>query len=154
MARRVLHGIDLTVPPDVAWEAFCHVDEWPRWFPSLSAVERAGTGPFVVGERLRLHLGFRGHGAKVSVEVTHSTPGREVRWMGRSFGVTGDHAFRIEPIDRVGGAPLARFVSEELFSGLPVRLLPGSIFGELERETVAGLQRFKSLVEDLPSRSS
>ena len=34
-----------------------------------------------------------------------------------------------------------------LFTGLPVRLLPRSVFDEVERETVVGLERFKALAE-------
>ncbi len=147
MSRRVYHFVDLAVSPEAAWDAFCRIEDWPRWFPALSAVERAGRGPFLVGERMSLQLSFRGHGAKVAVQVTHSRPGREVRWLGGSFGVTGDHAFRIEAIDRPDGVRRARLVSEEVFSGLPVRFLPRSIFAQLTRDTEAGLQRFKTLVE-------
>jgi hypothetical protein len=147
MSRRVLHGIELDATPEAAWDAFARVEAWPRWFPSLTAVERPTTGAFTVGERLRLRLAFRGRGANVDVRVTHATLGREVRWLGRSYGVTGDHAFRVEVVTRPDGVRRARFVSEEIFSGLPVRLLPRSIFDEVERETVAGLARFKALVE-------
>ncbi len=147
MSRRIIHGIELAVSPAAAWEAFCHVEGWPRWFPSLTGVERPLTGPFSLGEKMTLHLAFRGRAAKVEVRVTHHTPGREVRWLGRSFGVSGDHAFRVEEVVRPDGVRRGRFVSEELFTGLPVRLLPRSVFDEVERETVAGLQRFKALTE-------
>lgn len=146
MSRHLHHAVEVAVPADACWAAFARVVDWPRWFPTLVRVERPERegllAPLRLGERLVLHLGFRGYAAPVPVRV-EELGDRHVRWVGRSFGVTGDHAYRAEPID---GAR-SRLVSDEIFSGLPVRLLPRAIFGELDRETVAGLARFRQMVE-------
>ncbi len=140
--RRLLSAIELAVPAEACWRAFLRLEDWPRWFPTLRRVERRGLGPFRVGDEMTLHLDFRGRSTRVAVRVAEIGPDR-MRWVGRSFGVTGDHAYRVEPL----GEGRCRFVSEEIFSGLPVRLIPGRIFDELEREHAHGMDRFRRLVE-------
>jgi hypothetical protein len=124
------------------WRAFCQVESWPRWFPTLTAVARPASGPFALEEHIVLSLGFRGRGTRVDVRVVESAEGR-VRWVGRSFGVTGDHAFFVEPL----GDGRARFGSDEIFTGFPVRLLPRFVWNELTAECRRGLERFRTLVE-------
>ena len=140
---RVVHSeIELAVPAEACWRVFLNVQDWPRWFPAMQRIERGASGPIVVGEALVLHLAFRGRGASVKVKVSDAGP-RHVRWSGRSFGVTGDHRYSVEPL----GDARCRFASHETFSGLPVRLIPGVVFAELEREHEAGMERFRRLVE-------
>jgi hypothetical protein len=143
MSRRITEAVEINAPLSRVWQVFSRLEDWPRWFPALTALERAGTGPLAVGEALTLALSFRGRGTRVKVRVTESAPSR-VRWSGRSFAVTGDHAFFAEAIDE----HRSRFCSDEIFSGLPVALIPRAIFGELSAECQAGLARFRTLVED------
>ncbi len=142
MARRIRQAVEIAASPEACWRAFRRRAEWPRWFPLLESLEGPpGDVELVVGDELHLRLVFHGRGATVRVHVAEVEPGRRVRWLGRGFGVTGDHAFSVEPA--AGGA---RFVSDETFSGLPVRLLPRRLFDALEREAAAGLARFAALV--------
>jgi hypothetical protein len=142
VSRRITESVEIAAPIAHVWQAFARLEDWPRWFPALTALERAGTGTLVVGEALTLALAFRGRSTRVKVRVTESAATR-VRWSGRSFAVTGDHAFFAEPLDD----HRTRFCSDEIFSGLPVALIPRSIFEELRAECRAGLARFRTLVE-------
>jgi hypothetical protein len=142
VAVRIRHAIDIAAPQAAVWDAFLRLSDWPRWFPALTALERSTGDPFSVGESFVLCLSFRGHGAKIPVRVMEHDPPCRVRWVGRNLGVTGDHAFFAEVID----ANHTRFVSEEAFTGFPVRLIPKRIFGELEAETQRGMQTFAELV--------
>jgi hypothetical protein len=143
VTRRLAAAIELAVPAEACWRAFLKTEDWPRWFPTLQRLERAAAAaPFSVGEELVLHLAFRGRGAPVRVRVLEVSPSH-VRWSGRSFGVTGDHSYRVEPVGEGG----CRFLSEESFSGLPVRLIPRFVFAELQREHDLGMERFRELVE-------
>jgi len=142
MSRRITEAVEIAAPIERVWRVFSRLEDWPRWFPALTALERAGTGPLLVGEAFTLALQFRGRGTRVKVRVTESAPAR-VRWSGRSFAVTGDHAFFVEPLDE----HRSRFCSDEIFSGLPVALIPRAIFEELSAECRAGLERFRTLVE-------
>jgi hypothetical protein len=142
MSRRITEAVEIAAPVALVWQVFSRLEDWPLWFPALTALERAGTGPIVVGEAFTLALQFRGRGTRVKVRVSESAPAR-VRWSGRSFAVTGDHAFFAEAIDD----HRSRFCSDEIFSGLPVALIPRAIFKELSAECRAGLARFRTLVE-------
>jgi hypothetical protein len=143
VTRRLAAAIELDVPAAACWQAFLRLEDWPRWFPTMQRLERAAaTPPFTVGEELVLHLAFRGRGAPVRVRVLEVSP-THVRWSGRSFGVTGDHSYRVESL----GERRCRFLSEEIFSGLPVRLIPRFVFAELQREHDVGMERFRRLAE-------
>ena len=144
MSIRLLHAVEIDAPQVQVWAAFAKVEDWPRWFPALARLERAATGEFTPDERFTLCLSFRGHGAQIVVKVLEHDPPRRVRWVGRNLGVTGDHAFFTEVISPVR----TRFVSEEIFSGLPVRFIPRKIFSELEDATRLGLERFAAIVTD------
>src|SRR5688572_4984563 len=111
----------------------------------MNGIERPGgalDGPLAVGDELVFHLALLGRGATVRVRLTEVGP-RRARWLGRSLGVTGDHAFFVEPL--TGGR--ARLTSDERFSGLPVRLVPDRFWRLLAGEARAGLERFRSLTE-------
>jgi len=142
VAKRILHTVEIATAAERAWSVFFDLKTWPTWFPTLTKVERHDHGDFRLGENLVLHLAFRGRGAPVKVRVEETSLLR-VRWIGTSFGVTGDHAFFAERIDEAR----CRFGSDETFSGFPVRLIPGFLFDEVRRETEAGLDRFRRLVE-------
>jgi len=142
MSKNVHHAVEIAAAAENAWSVFGRTEDWPRWFPTLQRLERSATGALTVGESLVLHLALFGRSAAVTIRVAEVAPHR-VRWTGGSFGVTGDHAFWVERIDDTR----CRFVSDETFSGLPVRFIPKRVFGLLERETEAGLQRFRRLVE-------
>jgi hypothetical protein len=145
MSRRIVEAVEIDAPVARVWQAFNRIEDWPAWFPTLTAVERRGIGPLAVGDEITLALAFRGHGSRVKVRVAESAATR-VRWTGRSFAVTGDHAFFAETI----ATDRTRFTSDEIFSGLPVALIPRSIFAELTGECRAGLERFRALVERAP----
>ncbi len=142
MSIRILHAVEIAAPQAAVWAAFVKLEDWPRWFPALTKLKREALGAFTTDERFTLCLSFRGHGADVGVKVVEHDPPRRVRWVGRNLGVTGDHAFFTEVISPMR----TRFVSEETFSGLPVRFIPKEIFGELEDATRLGLGRFAALV--------
>jgi hypothetical protein len=142
MSKNVHHAVEIAASADAAWAVFSRTQDWPRWFPTLQRLERSMTGSITLGESIVLHLALFGRGGAVTVRVKEVAPHR-VRWVGGSFGVTGDHAFYVERIDD----RRCRFVSDETFSGLPVRLIPKRVFGLLERETAEGLTRFRRLVE-------
>jgi len=142
MAVRISHSIEIARSATACWRIFCDVAGWPRWFPMLEGTRREQVGTFARGERMTLRLVFRGRGVDVPVRIEEVQEGRRIRWIGRNLGVTGDHSFSVE-----AHGEATRFTSEEVFTGLPLRLLPKRLFEELERETLLGLERFRALAE-------
>ena len=138
MATRVISHVDVPLASDLVWARFLRVEDWPRWFPALTAVE-CDQPALALGARLTLHLSMGGRGAKVTCSVKQLDDHR-VRWVGRAFGVTGDHSFFVEP-----HGDGSRFTSDESFSGLPLLVVPKRYLDALKVEADAGLQRFAAL---------
>lgn len=139
MATRVVSHVDVPLAPDDAWARFLRLEDWPRWFPTLTAVE-CDRPALAVGAQLTLHLQMGGRGAKITCLVKH-LDGHRIRWVGRAFGVTGDHSFFVERRDEG-----SRFTSDETFTGLPLLLVPKRYLDRLKVEADAGMQRFLALV--------
>ena len=138
MATRVISSVVVPLSPEETWARFLRLENWPRWFPTLTAIE-CSRPALAVDAELTLHLSMGGRGAKVTCFVKH-LDARRVRWVGRSFGVTGDHSFHVEP--HAGGT---RFTSDETFTGLPLLLVPKRYLDALKVEADAGMQRFAAM---------
>lgn len=106
--------IDVDASPEAVWGTLSDFAGYSLWNPMVvSAVGEAAEGEGVsltYRSSLGLRLSFR-------VRVTRVEPGRELRWLGRRLGVSGDHYFQLEPNGRGG----TRLVHGEIFRGLLVR---------------------------------
>ena len=112
----IVTSVDIDAPPERVWAPLSDFASYPSWNPM---VERA-TGTSAEGDsavlRYRSSVGIL---LRFRVRITRSEPDRELRWIGVSLGVTGDHYFRIES----RGTDACRLVHGEIFSGGPASLL-------------------------------
>ncbi len=138
MSTRVVSHVDVPLPPDEVWARFLRLEDWPRWFPALTAVE-CDRPALTLGAQLVLHLQMAGRGAKIAC-IVKQLEERRVRWVGRAFGVTGDHSFFV-----TSQGTGTRLTSDETFSGLPLLLVPKRYLDLLKVEADAGMQRFGAL---------
>ncbi len=60
------------VPADVAWAQVVHFEDYPRWLPSVSAVERTGEDSLLITARSDSGL------HKVDVLIAEQLPGRRL----------------------------------------------------------------------------
>jgi hypothetical protein len=84
--RRLRVSRSVAAPPVVLWDLLVTVAEWPRWGPSVRAVEL---------DTERITLGSRGvvetvAGVRVPFEITRFAPGRAWSWTIRGVPAT-DH---------------------------------------------------------------
>jgi hypothetical protein len=143
----VRHAIDVSATPDECWRVLADLATWPRWFPRLkyAAVADGEATPWRVGGRFEMVLDF---GVDVTLkpvveEVERARPWYKVRWLGKSWGILGNHAFTLE-----SHAPgLTRVTSHGQFSGIGARLLTGKVLEILDSEVYRSLERLKALVE-------
>jgi hypothetical protein len=133
MQKRLRTEIEIDGSADQVWQVLTDFGAYPAWNPFIT--EAAGTAR--AGERLTVRLQPPG-GRAVTIRPTilQADPGKRLRWLGRILmpGVfDGEHSFAIEPItdNRV------RFVQQEQFRGLLVRLLARS----LDRHTLPGFEQ-------------
>jgi hypothetical protein len=133
MNKALRTEIEIDGSADQVWQVLTDFGAYPEWNPFIT--EAAGTAR--AGERLTVRLQPPG-GRAVTIRPTilQADPGKRLRWLGRILmpGVfDGEHSFAIEPItdNRV------RFVQQEQFRGLLVRLLARS----LDRHTLPGFEQ-------------
>jgi hypothetical protein len=140
----VRHAIDVAASPEACWKVLTDFNTWPRWFPraKYAAVLGSDVDPWRVGGRFEIVFDF---GLSVSVKPTveEIQRARHVRWVGKGWGITGDHAYTIET--HAGG--LTRVTSSESFSGLGARLMTRAILDRLDGEVHRSMSRFKEIVE-------
>jgi uncharacterized protein YndB with AHSA1/START domain len=84
--RRLRVSRSVAAPPAVVWDLLVTVARWPRWGPSVRAVEL---------DTERIELGSRGvvetvAGVRLPFEITRFEPGRAWSWAVRGIAAT-DH---------------------------------------------------------------
>ena len=111
--------------------------EWPGMNQVVFDAE-----PVKEGEQLIVRLEPPGgKGMTIKPTVLAAEPDRELRWKGRLFvpGLfDGEHAFRIEPLDR----ERSRFVHGERFTGILVGLVKGVL-----DKTEAGFEQMNAALK-------
>lgn len=140
----VHHAIDVAASPEACWAVLSDLGGWARWFPRAryaAALDGEST-PWRVGGRFEILFDF-GIAVSVKPEVREVELARKVRWVGRGFGVQGNHAYTFE--SRAPG--VTRVTSHEEFSGVGARLITRKVFELLDVEVHRSMERFKAIVE-------
>ncbi|VFA97772.1 Polyketide cyclase / dehydrase and lipid transport [Nocardia cyriacigeorgica] len=85
-------------PAEAAWQLLRDIERWPRWTPTVTAVQRKDTGAFLVGSSALVHQ--PGQPPRLWT-VTDIEEGKSFTWMAgnRALTFTGDHLVE----DRDGG---------------------------------------------------
>ena len=141
------HAIDIHASPAAVWRVFTDLTSWPRWFPEALSARSLAEPTWQRGGTLEVEMAvpvLRSLTLHLRIEEVEAE--RKVRWIGKAWGVSGDHSYIFE--DR---GQWTRVTSHEKFAGL-VTLLP-RVAGAKVRERVDGLAhasmaRLKALVED------
>jgi hypothetical protein len=142
----VHHAIDVAATPEACWKVLTNLGTWPRWFPFLKYAGVLGTtaDPWFVGGRFEIVFEVGPVHVSVKPVVQQLERAKVVRWIGKGWGVQGDHSYTLET-----HAPgLTRVTSHETFTGLGSRLLRGKVFDRLDEAGHLSMSRYKSLVED------
>jgi uncharacterized protein YndB with AHSA1/START domain len=137
------HAIDVDATPEQAWRVFTDLTTWPRWFPNAVSARALRPDPFRPGGAIEVSLSVPVVGSlTLRLDVEEADPPRLVRWVGKAWGVRGDHRYTFE--DR---GKWTRVTSHERFGGplstLANRLAPGRI-DDMAHETIA---RLKQVIE-------
>lgn len=147
MPRVVHHDIDVAAPPEACWRVLSDLGRFPEWFPRLARAQALlpgpGQTPFQPGGRFELHFDFGRVKVPVRCDVTEAVAGERLRWIGRGWGITGDHAYSL----KVRHPGLTRVTSHEELSGAGTLLLTGRIFDRVDEEVHASMDRLKALIE-------
>lgn len=102
--------MQVRAPADRVWQILVDFRTYGEWNPFIYKI----TGEAVEGEKLRIWLRTPS-GRERTYEPTVLTvdSGRELRWLGKSFLLEGEHIFTIESSE----PGVSRFIQREIFRG-------------------------------------
>ncbi|HEX2015032.1 MAG TPA: SRPBCC domain-containing protein [Nitrososphaera sp.] len=92
------------------WNILIDFGKYEQWNPFIHKI----TGGAKVGNQIQIHLRTPGSKNRTyEPTVTMLEQGRELRWLGKSFLLNGEHIFFIEELE----PERVRFVQREIFNG-------------------------------------
>lgn len=133
---------EIGAPPEVVWDVLTNIEAWPSWNPEVRTA--AVDGELGPGATFRWKAGP----GTITSTIQELDPPNRITWRGSTVGIKAIHVYRLE-----ASASGTSIVSEESWTGLPVRLLRGLLRRQLQKSTDAGLQRLKREAERRSSAS-
>jgi hypothetical protein len=142
------HAIDVAATAEACWKTFADLRTWPRWFPRLKHAAVVGTDadPWRLGCRFDIVFDFGPVTVPVRCEVKEAVRGERVRWMGRGFGITGDHSYSFASHH----PGLTRVTSHEELTGVGTLVITRGIRQRIDREAHDSMARLKGAIESAP----
>jgi len=134
------HAIDVAATPEACWQVLADFASWPEWFPHL---KHASGPPWVVGGKFEMVLAFGPVSVPVVCGIEELRQNELVRWVGRGWGITGDHAYRIE--QKHPG--FTRVTSHEELRGMGTMLITSAIKTRIDDAVHQSMASFKRIVE-------
>jgi hypothetical protein len=127
---------EIAAAPETVWDVLTGFERWPSWNPEVKSVTLAG--PVREGTVFRWKTGR----ATITSTISQIDRPRQIGWTGKTMGIGAVHVWRLEA--REGGTHVT---TEESWSGLPVRVLRGSMQKNLQRALDEGLACLKAEAE-------
>lgn len=107
----------IAAPPDAVWRLLADLHTWRHWWPGCLEAETSDRKTLRDGSEFRLLLKLGWFKSRFRPRVNAATVGKTLVWTGQGAGVTGVHAFYLDP------RPNGTFVrQQERFSGAGVLL--------------------------------
>jgi hypothetical protein len=127
--KEVSTEIEIGASPEKVWGVLTDFAKYEEWNPFI--IKAAGKAEH--GSTIEIHIRTpAGKKRKYGPTITKVEPGRELRWMGKSWVLNGEHIFVIEPLQE----GRVRLVHREAFDGLLT-----SFFGKsLDTDIKQGLE--------------
>ena len=146
MRKELASSIDIDGSQEEIWSVLTNFASFPNWNPFMRWIK----GDLKKGAKLEVRIQPSGtRGTTFKPTILKVDPQKELRWIGHLWiqGLfDGEHILRIVPI----GKNKARFEQIEIFTGLFVRLLSGS----LDRDTLRGFKEMnKALKEQVEKKA-
>ena len=147
MDRIIHHAIDVRARPDAIWRVFSDLTTWPRWFPQATSARSSSDPVWQIGGRIDIRMQIPVAGSvAITLEIVELVPAERVRWVGKSRGISGDHAYSFE--DR---GDWTRVTSHEVFGGWLAGAAMRLARGRIEEAAHVSLDKLRALVEEATS---
>ncbi|MGE0639566.1 MAG: SRPBCC domain-containing protein [Thermoanaerobaculia bacterium] len=117
MALTIEETILIAAPPEAVWRLLSDPRTWRLWWPGCVDAETGDRKTLHDGSELRLAVRLGWITCRFRTRVNAATTGKTLVWTGQGAGVTGVHAFYLDP--RPNGTSVRQ---QERFSGAGVLL--------------------------------
>ena len=128
--------IDIAAPPAVVWAVLTGFAGYHGWNPMVTAAEGSAAEGSIATLHYRSSIGLP---LRFRVRITRFEAERELRWIGRRLGISGEHYFQL-----MADGSGTRFVHGEVFRG-PLAAVLGFVF----RGQVPVFEAFNRALKDV-----
>ncbi|MEP0825736.1 MAG: SRPBCC domain-containing protein [Nitrososphaera sp.] len=119
--------IEIDASPETVWAIIADFDKYKEWNPFINNI----IGQAKEGSKIEIHiLTPAGKKRRYEPTVTRVERGRELRWVGKSWLLNGEHIFSIE---QPQAGRRSKFVHREVFDGLLAGLFGNSIDSDIKK---------------------
>ena len=141
--KEVRTEIEIGAGPERVWKILADFEKYNQWNPFINKI----TGQAKQGARIEIHIETPGgKSRKYEPTVTKVDQSRELRWLGKSWLLNGEHIFTIEPLQ----AERVRFIHREVFDGLLT-----SLFGKsLDTDVKQGFEEMNKALKERAERTA
>jgi hypothetical protein len=141
--KEVRTEIEIGTDPERVWKILTDFEKYDQWNPFINRI----TGQAKQGAKIEIHIETPGgKRRKYGPTVTKVDQGRELRWLGKSWLLNGEHIYTIEPLQ----AERVRFVHREVFDGLLT-----SLFGKsLDTDVKQGFEEMNKALKERAERTT
>jgi len=141
--KEVRTEIEINASPDKIWNILVDFEKYEKWNPFVNRI----VGDPREGNKIEIHIETpAGKSRKYEPTVTKVEQGRELRWMGKSLLLNGEHIFAIEQLEQ----GRVRFVHREVFDGLLT-----SFFGKsLDTDIKQGFEEMNRALKERAERTT
>lgn len=126
----------IAAPPERVWDVQADLRTWPRWNPAVSRIDLRG--PLEPGTVFTWKAG----GLPIRSVLREVDRPRRLAWSGRAPGIRAEHVWVFSEEGQG-----TRVETEESFSGLLPRILPGLMGRMLARSLEEGVEALRAECE-------
>jgi hypothetical protein len=141
--KEVRTEIEINASPDTIWNILTDFGKYEKWNPFINRI----VGDPTEGSKIEIHIETpAGKSRKYEPTVIKVEQGRELRWIGKSLLLNGEHIFAIEHLKQ----GRARFVHREVFYGILT-----SFFGKsLDTDIKQGFEEMNKALKERAERTT
>lgn len=141
--KEVRTEIEISAGPEKVWKILADFEKYDQWNPFITKI----IGQAKEGGKIEIHIETPGgKNRKYGPTVIKVEQGRELRWLGKSLLLNGEHIFTIEQLQ----PGCVRFVHREVFDGLLT-----SIFGKsLDTDVRQGFEEMNRALKERAERAT
>ncbi len=119
--------IEINASPETVWDIVTDFEKYQEWNPFINRI----TGQAREGSKIEIHIQTpAGKRRRYEPTVTKVENRRELRWLGKSWLLNGEHIFTIEQLQE---GRKVKFVHREVFAGLLTGLFGNSLDNDIKK---------------------